>query len=84
MSLEVTSWLVLPGDDGPQGGDFFFNSFLIGGQLLYSVVFLGEFFEDRKNTPSFSVALGFSVYFVESVFLFLISGESGKAQRMQG
>ena len=63
---------------------FFFNLFLIGGQLLYSVVFLGEFFEDRKNTPSFCVALGFSVYFVESVFLFLISGESGKAQRMQG
>ena len=63
---------------------FFFNLFLIGGQLLYSVVFLGDFFEDRKNPPSFGVALGFSVYFVDSVFLFLISGESGKAQRMQG
>lgn len=65
-------------------GDFFFNLFLIGGQLLYSVVFPGEFFEDRKNTPSFCVALGFSVYFVESVFLFLISAKSGKAQKMQG
>lgn len=50
--MEVTSWLAPPGDGDLRVGDFV-CLFLIGGYLLYTVVLLGGFFEDRKNTPPF-------------------------------